>query len=104
MISLDDCIGLCGLTESEVLALAENEHIPEIVAAALGHHLLCQAEGCRKIAAMIADDVSLAMAKGNHSHASQLRETLESFIKVHPEAWASLRARACLGRKATVAS
>ena len=27
MISLDDCIALCGLTEDEVLAIAEHEHI-----------------------------------------------------------------------------
>ena len=40
MISLEDCIGLCGLTEVEVLALAEHEHVPEIVAAALAQHLL----------------------------------------------------------------
>jgi len=30
MITLEDCIGLCGLTEEEVLALAEHEHLPEI--------------------------------------------------------------------------
>ena len=30
MITLEDCIGLCGLTEEEVLAVAEHEHLPEI--------------------------------------------------------------------------
>lgn len=99
MISRDDCIGLCGLTELEVLALAEHERIPEIVAAALGHHLLCQADGSRKIAAMIADDVSWATAKGEQRHAEQLRETLDAFVRMHPEAWASSRAQACLGRR-----
>jgi hypothetical protein len=39
MISLMDCIGLCGLAEEEVLALAEHEHIPEIVAAAVGRRV-----------------------------------------------------------------
>ena len=33
MITLDDCIGLCG--EEEVLAIAEHEHLPEIAATAL---------------------------------------------------------------------
>ena len=28
MITLEDCIGLCGLTEEEVLAVAEHEHLP----------------------------------------------------------------------------
>jgi hypothetical protein len=34
MISLEDCIALCGLTQQEVLAIAE--HVPEIAAAAIG--------------------------------------------------------------------
>jgi hypothetical protein len=32
MITLEDCIAFCGLTEEEVLAIAEHEHRPEIVA------------------------------------------------------------------------
>jgi hypothetical protein len=35
MIKLEDCIGLCGLTEEEVLAIAEHEQLPEIAATAL---------------------------------------------------------------------
>jgi hypothetical protein len=30
MISLEDCIGMCGLDENEVAAISEHEHIPEI--------------------------------------------------------------------------
>ena len=40
MITLEDCIGLCGLTEEEVLAIAEHEHLPEIAATALAQYLL----------------------------------------------------------------
>ena len=32
MITLEDCIGMCGLTEEEVLAIAEHEHLPEVAA------------------------------------------------------------------------
>jgi hypothetical protein len=35
MITLEDCIALCGLTEAQVLAIAEHEHLPEIAASAL---------------------------------------------------------------------
>jgi hypothetical protein len=35
MITLEDCVALCGLTEEQVLAIAEHEHLPEIDAAAL---------------------------------------------------------------------
>ena len=38
MITLEDCIGLCGLTEEEVLAIAEHEYLPE-TAAALARYL-----------------------------------------------------------------
>ena len=96
MISLQDCIALCGLTEPEVLALAEHEHIPEIVAAALAQQLLCQSDGCRKIAGMIADDVRHAAAIGDGHHANELLQTLVQFVATHPEARASERATACL--------
>ena len=96
MISIEDCIALCGLTREQVLALAEHEHIPEISATALAQHLLAQPEGCRRIGAMIADDVSFAEARGDGSHATELRMTLHDFVATHPEALASLRAQTCL--------
>jgi hypothetical protein len=34
MITLEDCIAFCDLTEEEVLAIAEHEHLPEIAATA----------------------------------------------------------------------
>jgi hypothetical protein len=99
MISLEDCLALCGLSEAEVLALAEHEHVPEIVAASLGNHLLCQPDGGRQIGAMIADDVTMAMARGDQRHAEELRATLQDFVTSHPEAWASIRAKACLAAR-----
>ena len=44
MITLEDCIRLCGLTEEEVLA-AEHEHLPEIAATALAQYLLSHEHG-----------------------------------------------------------
>jgi hypothetical protein len=40
MITLEDCVGLCGLTEEEVLAVAEHEHLPEVAATAFAQYLL----------------------------------------------------------------
>jgi hypothetical protein len=53
MISLEDCVGLSGLTEEEVLAIAEHEHIPEIAASALGQYLSRQ----EQIRDMIVHDI-----------------------------------------------
>jgi hypothetical protein len=40
MISLEDCIGLSGLSQDVVLAVAEHEHLPAVSAAGLACHLL----------------------------------------------------------------
>ena len=57
MISLEDCVGLCGLTEEEVLAIAEHEHLPEIAATALAQYLLSQEHGSEKVRDMIVEDI-----------------------------------------------
>ena len=57
VITLEDCIGMCGLTEDEVLAIAEHEHLPEIAATALAHYLLSREHGSEEIRDMIVDDI-----------------------------------------------
>jgi hypothetical protein len=60
MITLEDCIGLCGLTEEEVLAIAEHEHLPEIAATALAEYVLSLEHGSEKVRDMIVDDIRQA--------------------------------------------
>ena len=45
MLSLEDCLALCELSEDEVLAIAHHEHLPEIAAAELGNYLCHTPEG-----------------------------------------------------------
>jgi hypothetical protein len=45
MISLEDCVALSGLTEEQVLAIAEHEHLPEIAATAFAQYLLKREHG-----------------------------------------------------------
>jgi hypothetical protein len=85
MISLEDCLALCGLTKDEVDALSEHEHIPDIVAAALGQYLLSQPTGCTTIREMIANNICRANARGDEGHALQLAVTLQHFVSAHPE-------------------
>ena len=49
MLTLEDCVAFCGLTEEEVLAIAEHEHMPEIAAAAFAEYLTNQEHGTEKI-------------------------------------------------------
>ena len=86
MISLEDCIALCGLTEKEVLAIAEHEHVPEIAAAAIGRYLLKEPNGPGKIRDMMRDDIHDALSRGDSDHASELLMILRHFVATHPEA------------------
>jgi hypothetical protein len=84
MISLEDCIELCGLTEEEVLAIAQHEHIPEIVAAELGNYLVSTPEGELCVKGMIRDDIALAAAAGDRARALALKLVMRRFIADHP--------------------
>jgi hypothetical protein len=87
MITLEDCVGFCGLTEEEVLAIAEHEHLPEIAATALAQYLLSQSHGVEKVRDMIVDDMRQAQRSGaNREKALTLLHVLHHFLKTHPEA------------------
>ena len=85
MISMADCIALCGLTEEEVLAIAEHEHIPEIAAASMGSYLLQKAGGPEQIRDIIRDDIRLALRRKDLAHAHELLGILRTYIGEHPD-------------------
>jgi hypothetical protein len=86
MICLEDCIALCDLSEEEILAVAEHEHIPEIAAVALADYLLHQAHGAETIRDMLRDDIRAALARHDRQHARELFMALRHFLSTHPEA------------------
>jgi hypothetical protein len=86
MISLEDCVAMCGLSREEILAIAEHEHMPEMAAMAMGQYLVHQAHGCEKICAMISDDVRKAQARGDRDHVLALLHVMHHFLKEHPGA------------------
>jgi hypothetical protein len=85
MISLEDCIAMCGLSPDEVAAISEHEHIPDVAAAALANYLLHQAGGSERIRTMIVDDIKQALDEGRVDHASELFMALRHFLSEHPE-------------------
>ena len=85
MLSLEDCLALCDLTEDEVLAIAQHEHIPEIAAIEMGNYLLHCPDGEQRIRAMIRDDIAEAAACGDESRARALKWVLRSFVLQHPK-------------------
>ena len=84
MLTLEDCIALCGLTEEEVLAIAEHEHIPEIAAAEMGNYLLRAPDGESCIKAMIRDHIAAAIAEPNRNRELALKLVLRNFVLGHP--------------------
>ena len=92
MLSLEDCIALCGLTEDEVLAIAAHEHIPEIAAVEFGNYLISTPDGEWYIKAMIRDDIGDAAARGDRDRELALKLVLRNFILQHPRCDARRRA------------
>lgn len=85
MLTLEDCIALCDLSEEEVEAIAEHEHLPEIVAAELGSYLVHSREGVPMIRRIIIDDIAKAEAREDYAKALRLKAVLRHFIQTHPD-------------------
>lgn len=84
MLSLEDCLALCELSEDEVLAIAHHEHLPEIAAAELGNYLIHMPEGEMRIKAIIRDDIAEARASGDRMRELALKLMLRNFVAQHP--------------------
>jgi hypothetical protein len=83
MITIEDCIGLSGLTEEEIDAIAEHEHLPEIVAAELGSYLVATETGQAEIRRMIEEDIAEAVESGHPQRAAVLKLALCHFLQEH---------------------
>lgn len=84
MLCLEDCFDFSDLAEDEVAAIAEHEHIPEIVAAELGNELLKTNTGVMQLHTMILEDIETALARGRLEHAAELATTYQHFQTTHP--------------------
>ena len=84
MLSLEDCLALCDLSEEEVLAIAQHEHIPQMAAAEMGNYLVQTPEGEMRIKSIIRDDIAEAQRRGDAAHALALKLVLRNFVLQHP--------------------
>ena len=83
MLTLQDCIELSELTEEEILAFAEHELIPEMVALEMGNYLVHTEAGEKRIKGMIVDDIKHAQDTGNAEHAAVLKNVLKHYMEHH---------------------
>lgn len=86
MLTIQDCIELSELTEDEVLAIAEHENVPEMVAVELGSYLVHTPGGERRIKRMIVDDIRHARDRGDLGRAATLKMVLRHFVQTHAPA------------------
>ena len=84
MLTYEDCVGLAELTEEEVEAIAQHEHLPEMVAAELGNYLVPDPDGVPKLKRMILDDIEQARERGESQRVARLKLVLKHFIATHP--------------------
>jgi hypothetical protein len=83
MLTLRDCIALSDLTPEEVEAIAEDKHLPTIIAVEFGSYLVHTRSGEKKIKAIIRDDIAQALAAGDIARAARLKMVLRHFIEEH---------------------
>ena len=83
MLTFEDCLALCELTEDEIDAIAEHEQVSETVALELGSCLIHGPDGQLLIQHMIIDDIQAARRRGDLAHAAHLKQTLRRFIEEH---------------------
>jgi len=84
MLTFEDCVALSELTDEEIAAIAEHEHLPMTVAAELGNYLIHGADGVPRIKRMIADDIAAAERRGDRRHVLALKLVLQHFVEHHP--------------------
>jgi hypothetical protein len=80
MLTFEDCLALCELTEAEIAAIAEHEHLPQLPALEMGGYLIKGPDGQLLIQHMIVDDIRAAQRRGDLVHAARLKQTLRQFI------------------------
>jgi hypothetical protein len=83
VLTFEDCLGLCELSEEQIRAIAEHEHLPEIVALELGSFLLREPDGELLVSHILIDDVRAAEQRGDVVRAAHLKQALRHFVDEH---------------------
>ena len=83
MLTFEDCLGLSELTEEEILAIAQHEHIPELAALELGNYLVHAPKGEARIKRMIVEDIAEAQVEHDLHRTAALKLVLRHFCAEH---------------------
>lgn len=87
MISIKDCLDYSDLTEDEVAAIAEHEHLPYPCAAQLACCLAQSQDGTEVLRCLLKDAVCDAETCGHAEALRTAKHAYEQFVANHPEHW-----------------
>lgn len=82
MLTWDDFLAFCDLTEEEVDFIAMHEHLPRVIAAQLGYYLVHSPGGEARLRGMIAGDLERARARRDDEEAAELEAVLRRFDEI----------------------
>ena len=85
MLTYTDCIEMCDFTSEEIEAIAEHEHIPEMLAIEMAEYLIHTPGGVPRIRRIILDDIDRARSHHEPEKVHRLEMVLKYFIATHPE-------------------
>ena len=83
MLTLKECIDMSDLSDAEVAAIAEHEHVPEIIAAEIGCGLVHSPAGRLLLKRFIRDNLVRAKAQHMDTKAEALALLLRRFDGTH---------------------
>ncbi len=83
MLTLKDCIDLSDLSDAEVAAIAEHEHVPDIVAAEIGCVLVNTPDGRLLLKRYLRENIVHAKAQHMDEKAKALALLLRRFDGAH---------------------
>ena len=64
MLTAQECVDMSELSNEAIRAIAEHEHIPEVIAAELGQELLKATGGIAEIQRILEENLEVAVARG----------------------------------------
>ena len=81
MLTVQECVDMSELGNEAIRAIAEHEHIPEVVAAELGQQLLKATGGIAEIRRFMQENLELAVQAGEQQDKiNDRKRMLEQFI------------------------
>lgn len=86
MLTFEDCLAFCELSEEEIAAISQHERVPEIIAIELGQYLIHTDNGERCISRMMLEDIIEHRKCGDTKRVEHLESVLKHFVATHPKA------------------